>query len=490
VRRLATGLAALALVLPAGAAGSTSFVPNDPLVPKQWYLGSIHAFDFWPDALPALGSVRVAVVDSGIDAEHPEFAGKILLEQSFVGGDVSDKQGHGTFVAGLIGAAAGNGAGIAGIAFPAGLLVAKVVRPDGTIPPAAEAKAIRWAADNGARVINLSLGGLHDPGTTRDTYSDVERRAIEYATSRGAVVVAAVGNSDEAPTTPWKHASYPAALPHVLGVGALAPDGSIPPFSNRDKLFNDLVAPGVGIVSTLPRAITAARPTCAEQGYSICGPPEFRTADGTSYAAAEVSAAAALLIATRPSLSPDQVTWILEHSASDVSAATGCTDCSLGRDFLSGWGELNVAAALKALSGPIPPPDRYEPNDQAGDEAYALYGRHARTIVASLDYWDDNVDVYRIRLHQGQTVSASLRGPSGTDTNLILWRPGTALVESPAGSLAEQVALQSRRLAQSTHAGSNEHFIYRARETGWYYVEVKLATQGGGQYRLHILKSR
>ena len=89
--------------------------------------------------------------------------GRIAAPQSFVGGGITDRQGHGTFVAGLIAAAADNGEGIAGIAFPAQLLIAKVVRSDGTISPEAEAKAIRWAADNGARVINLSLGGLRDP---------------------------------------------------------------------------------------------------------------------------------------------------------------------------------------------------------------------------------------------------------------------------------------------------------------------------------------
>ena len=489
MKRLAIAVVALALVLPAVAAGGARFTPDDPLAPKQWYLGAIHAFDFWPDAPPTLASVRVAVVDSGIDLDHPEFAGRISLQQSFVGGDVTDKQGHGTFVAGIIAADADNGAGIAGIAFPAQLLVAKVVRPDGTIPPAAEAKAIRWAADNGARVINLSLGGLHDPpNPSRDTYSDVEQHAIEYAYAKGAVVVAAVGNADEAPSTPWNHASYPAALPHVIGVSALAPDGSVPAFSNRDKIYNDLAAPGVGIVSTLPRSLTAGRPSCADQGYSICGPPEFRAADGTSYAAAEVSAAAALLIATRPSLSPDQVAWVLERSATDVSAASGCTACALGRDSYSGWGELDVEAALKALAGPLPAPDRYESNDQAGDQAFALYGR-SNDIRASLDYWDDNVDVYRTHLHKGQTISVSVSGPAGTDTNLILWRPGTQIVESPSGSLAGQVAIQAGRVTQSAHAGPNEHFLHRAARDGWYYVEVKLATQGAGQYRLHIAKS-
>ena len=107
-------------------------------------------------------------------------------------------------------------------------------------------------------MINLSLGGLRDPlDPHQDTYSAAEQNAIAYAYSKGAVVVAAVGNADEAPKTPWHYASYPAALPHVIGVSALAADGSVPMFSIRDKVYNDIAAPGVGIVSTLPRALTA-----------------------------------------------------------------------------------------------------------------------------------------------------------------------------------------------------------------------------------------
>ena len=119
MRRLAIALATLALALPAAAAGSATFAPNDPLAVRQWYLNAIHAFDFWPeDPVDDLAPVRVAIIDSGIDLDHPEFAGRILNEQSFVGGDVTDRQGHGTFVAGIIAATPNNGAGIAGIAFP------------------------------------------------------------------------------------------------------------------------------------------------------------------------------------------------------------------------------------------------------------------------------------------------------------------------------------------------------------------------------------
>jgi subtilisin family serine protease len=210
-------LAALAVAAPAAA-----FVPADPLAPKQWYLQDDHAFDAWAEPPTTLAPVKVAIVDSGIDCSLPEFQGRIADKRSFVGGDPCvDTEGHGTFIAGII-AANLDTQGIVGIAYTSQLLIAKVVRTDGTIPLDAEAAAIRWAADSGAQVINLSLGGVRDPvHLDRDTYSALEASAIAYAYSKGALLVAAVGNGDEAPRQPWPFASYPAALPHVVGVSAL-----------------------------------------------------------------------------------------------------------------------------------------------------------------------------------------------------------------------------------------------------------------------------
>ena len=151
-----------------------------------------------------------------------------MLAKSFVGGSAQDTRGHGTIVAGIIAAELDNATGIAGLAPAAELLVAKVVGPAGTVSVEAEARAIRWAVDHGARIVNISLGGLRDPRNTgRDTYSRREEEAVRYAVRRGAVIVAAVGNGDQAPSTPWNFASYPAALPHVLGVSALARSGAV-----------------------------------------------------------------------------------------------------------------------------------------------------------------------------------------------------------------------------------------------------------------------
>jgi serine protease len=479
VRRvLVAALVVAALAVPAAAA---AFVTNDPLAPEQWYLVQDRAFDSWLQP-PVLAPVKVAVVDSGIDGGHPEFAGRIALAKSFVGGSaLTDEQGHGTFVAGEIAAAMNNGVGIAGIAFPAQLLIAKVVDKDGTISLENESAAIHWAVDHGARVINLSLGGLRDPGEpSNDTYSPLEAAAVSYAVSKGVVVVAAVGNSDQAPATPWNYASYPAALPHVIGVAALAQDGSVPLFSDRDPVYVDLAAPGAGVLSTFPRALTAARPECTDQGYADCAGDEYSGGEGTSFAAPQVSAAAALLIASDPALTSDQVSTLLERSAVDMTPTDGCHACAIGRDPLTGWGRLDITGALEALAaGPLPTADVREPNDGPGAGASTVWGS-AATIEATTDWWDDRIDVYRVYVRAGQRIDASVLGPSAPGANLVLWRPGTADV----------VGTSQRVLAmRAAVAGPAGTLVFRSRVNGWYYLEVSARRTASGPYTLDIAKS-
>jgi subtilisin family serine protease len=458
-----------------------AFTPSDPLVPKQWYLTHSGFYSSWI-TLPSFEPIPVAVIDSGVDASHPDLAGKILDAESFVGGSAKkDSLGHGTFVAGLIGAGVDNGVGIAGLAPSAQLLVAKVVTKSRAIPVEAEAKAIRWAVDNGARVINMSLGGIRDPlDPERDTYSRLEADAVAYAVTNGVVVVAAVGNSDQAPSSPWKYASYPAALPHVLGVSAVSDTGSIPNFSNRDRIYNDMAAPGLRILSSLPRTLTERYPSCSDQGYSICGPEEYREAQGTSFAAPQVSAAAAVLLSLRPTLRPEQVTHLLQATAVDLEFSTGCSACGVGRDAYSGRGRLDVAAAIAALSKPMPQRDYYETNDDLGLRAYTLFGSNRR-IQATVDFWDDQDDVYAISLDRGQPVYVGLTGADPTvDLNLAFWL-------SRAQSI-ERVADYRYRVRTSAREGSRQYFSFRPRRGGTFYIQVRMPAAGATRYRLVIVK--
>jgi hypothetical protein len=184
-----------------------------------------------------------------------------------------------------------------------------------------------------------------------------------------------------------------------------------------------------------------------------------------------------------PDLTADQVTALLERSAVDEDAADGCRRCGALRDSLSGWGRLDITAALQqAEGGPLPTADRYEANDDAGRSAYTVFGSH-RYLHATVDFWDDQVDVYRVKLAAHQRLSAVLHGPDGSDLNLVLWKPGTKTVEGLTATL------QNRRATYSAHAGPNQRLGYRTRGAGWYYVEVKITKPGSGSYTLRLKKS-
>ena len=464
-----------------------AFVPTDPLAPKQWYAVANRAYDAW-ETPPPLAPVRVAVIDSGIDLTHPDLSRQVAAAKSFVGGTAQDTRGHGTIVAGIIAAQLDNDVGIAGLAPAAELVVAKVVSPNGTISVQAESRAIHWAVDNGARVVNVSLGGLRDPRNPgRDTYSRLEQEAIAYAVKHGAVVVAAVGNSDQAPRTPWRFASYPAALPHVLGVSALSRGGASPAFSNRDAVYNDVAAPGEDILSTFPRSLTGERASCADQGYTPCATDEFRPPDGTSFSAPQASAVAANLLGARPLLRPEQVTAIIERSAVDSSAQTGCRACAPGRDAYTGWGALDATAAMTALGGPLPPRDAHEPNDDAGEDSYRLYfpaGEKARFVKASLDFWDDQDDVYAVYLDPGEKLYASLVPSQDARVALALWRPETVAVSD--------LARQDLRVRLSNRPGRRERLGWKATEPGWHFLQARLTAPSVSPvaYRLSIVRTR
>jgi subtilisin family serine protease len=447
-----------------------AFVPDDPLFAQQWHLASIRAFDHWL-APPVQPPVRVAVIDSGVDGGHPELAGRIAAARSFVGGSaLSDSIGHGTIVAGEIAAALNNATGIAGASPSAQLLVAKVVAPNGSISIANEARAIRWAVAHGASVINLSIGGPRNPRRPAlDTYSALEHDAVDYATRKGVVVVAAAGNCGT-PACPERYANWPAALPHVIGVGAIAPGNTVPSFSNRDARHVDLAAPGTDIVSLLPRALT---PGCDPQGYTVCfsGLPE-----GTSFSTPLVVAAAAVLRAERGmlggrQLDVGQVRGVLTRSAADIFLP--------GHDPATGHGRLDVTAALESLATPLPPRDTKEPNDDVRARAATL-PRALRATWASVARREDVRDVYRLYLLRGERLDVRLVGPPGSNLDLALWRPETRTIG----------ARRADRLAFAVRPGRNERLVRRAERTGWHFLEVRLAGGEGGRYSLRLARTR
>ena len=258
--RLAAALCALLALAPAGASAGNG---ANPLADDQPYLSAIGA----PAVLPPLQPVLVGVVEAGIDSTHDDLAGRIVETRRFVPGD-SDAQTeeHGTATAGLIAAIPGNGIGIDGIAPNARLLVGDVAGAGdgGTFDALAVNRAIRWAADRGARVLNLSLAGPPSRG---------QQEAIDYAVARGVLVVAAAGNC-------WSgchgaEETWPAWLPHVLAVGATADDYARPAaagFSIPSARWVDIAAPGVLITTLWPIRSNpyAPVPGCAFVGTTAC----------------------------------------------------------------------------------------------------------------------------------------------------------------------------------------------------------------------------
>ncbi|MDX6563307.1 MAG: stage sporulation protein, partial [Gaiellales bacterium] len=234
-------------------ARTLAWTPSDPLAAREWNLAAVNAFAY-ADVLPVPADpITVAVIDSGIDRTSPDLAGVVPLAPIDEARDPTTSLIHGTAVAGIIAADANNGIGGVGIGAPYVRLLDYRVVGGGEVDPRVEAMAIRDAVGAGARVINLSLGGHRDPKHPElDEFSRAERDAISYAVSRNAVVVAAVGNSDSGTGI---YATWPAALRHVIGVSSVDQRLAWSTFSNTDPVFNDIAAPGEGIITTVPRSL-------------------------------------------------------------------------------------------------------------------------------------------------------------------------------------------------------------------------------------------
>ncbi|MFJ3502373.1 MULTISPECIES: type VII secretion-associated serine protease mycosin [unclassified Streptomyces] len=326
VRRRARGGAAVLLaaafsVLPA----TTAPAHADTIRARQWGLEALHTADAWRTTKGE--GVTVAVLDTGVDADHPDLEGSVLPGHDLIGfgaerGDRAWAR-HGTAMAGII-AGHGHGPegrdGVLGIAPEAGILPVRVIlessdkardkarKSRGT----ALAQGIRWAADHGADVINLSLGD-----DSESAHPDAgEDAAVQYALSKGVAVVASAGNGGEK----GDHVSYPAAYPGVIAVTAVDRYGTRASFSTR-RWYATVSAPGVDIVIADPDR-------------------RYYEGWGTSAAAAFVSGAVALVRAAHPDLTPAQIKTLLIDTARSRPKE--------GRSDAKGYGTVDPAAAIEA----------------------------------------------------------------------------------------------------------------------------------------------
>jgi subtilisin family serine protease len=288
--------------------------PNDPYYSSQWALEKIGAPVAW--GYTTGQSTIVAVLDTGTDLDHPDLAGKVRtdVDWDYVNDDdvADDDHGHGTHVSGIAGAETDNGAGVAAVGWETQLLPLKVLRSDGVGYEDDLAEAIRYAADNEADVINMSLGG---PGPCPQILQD----AADYAYARGVVLVAAAGNHDcEQGCTKPNTEMFPANCEHVLGVAATEPSDAVSGYSNHGSHVS-VAAPGSEIYGTLMG------------GW-------YGNKLGTSMATPHVAGVAALLRAHYPTYTPDQVASAILDNTNDLGAA--------GWDEYYGCGRINASRAL------------------------------------------------------------------------------------------------------------------------------------------------
>lgn len=282
-----------------------SLLAADDLLPQLWGMEAIGARRVWATT-PGDRAVKVAVIDTGIDAAHPDFSGRVEAGRDFINqdDDPADDDGHGTHCAGTVAAGLGNG-GVVGVAPGVTLLAVKVLDGEGGGTFVSVSAGIVHAADRGARVLSLSLSA---PRTSK-----LLEEAVAHAAAKGALLVAASGNAGS--TAP----AYPAALPQVMAVGAVR-RGDMPAyFSNTGKHLS-VAAPGVDILSTVPGG-------------------GWESLDGTSMACPHVAGLAALMFSRRPTWTADQVRRRIESTAVDIGPD--------GFDVRFGHGRIDAVQALR-----------------------------------------------------------------------------------------------------------------------------------------------
>ena len=291
--------------------------------PAEWQVPATRLDEVPAEVLRAARRITIAVIDTGADLAAPDLAAKTPARWNVRSGgrDVSDRHGHGTFVAALAGGSITNGEGIAGFGGDAKLLVVKAGGADGRLTDLEEADAIFYAVRKGAKVINLSLGG--------PTTSVLERQAIDFAVKRGVLVVAAAGNTYER----GNGLQYPAALlrNRGLAVAASTVTGTRASFSSTGAHVA-LAAPGEDVVAAVSSLAPASFSPVTLGGAGLYG-----VGSGTSFAAPQVAGAAALVWGANPKLRAADVARILKETA---------TGGGVRNDEL-GYGVLDVAAAVE-----------------------------------------------------------------------------------------------------------------------------------------------
>ena len=348
---------------------ATSIDPNDPYYKDQWHHISIDTPGAW--ALNTGSSnITIAIIDTGIDFNHPDLSNKILPGYNFFSNDNNpiDEDGHGTAVAGTATAITNNGIGVAGVSWNSKILPVRISDATGSATYSAMAQGIIYAADNGARVINISFGGPSSSITLQN--------AIDYAWSKNAVIVAAAGNDYGGPV------SFPGACDNVIGVSATQSNNTLTSFSNYGSEIN-LAAPGLNIYTT-------------KMGGS------YQYIAGTSFSSPIVAGVAALILSKNQKLTNAQVVNILESNTNDLGAP--------GFDTSFGYGKVNAYKALNATPADTTPGviDKTPPTVRISSPSNGVTVTGNLTVSAD---GTDNIGIYKIDFF----VDGTLTGSSNTN---------------------------------------------------------------------------
>ncbi|TKK77026.1 hypothetical protein FDA38_29940 [Kribbella jiaozuonensis] len=356
-----------------------SAVPNDEYynTDQKTYLGTARVPQAW-DLSKSTGNQTVAVLDTGVDAGHPDLVGHLVAGYNATSpnrGPIDDN-GHGTMTLGIIAAAANNGVGVAGVGWNVKAMPVKVLDSNGGGYDVDIAEGIDWAAAHGAKVINMSLGGPGDNPVLHD--------AVKRAVAGGVTVVVAAGNSGT------DELQYPAAYPEAIAVAATNAGGVLTDFSSYGD-WVDVAAPGWNILSTGARNLT---------------PPEYAPywyCTGTSCSAPIVTGIAALVKNKWPSFTPDQVAQRLEVLARDAGPR--------GIDPYYGHGIVDAYAALGgrfAPDFPVNPEDNLDQPSRSFPVAVPAGGSKSVTSTISVE---GDVDWYQVTSATNRNLKVSVTGP-------------------------------------------------------------------------------
>jgi subtilisin family serine protease len=283
---------------------------NDPLFPSEWHLTTVAAPTAWN--YPQLSGVIVAVIDSGVDSTHPDLSAKLVPGYNFYDNttNTADVFGHGTAVAGTVAAIGNNGIGVVGLAPGAQIMPMRTTDSTGYSYASAVTNAMVWAVDHGAKVLNMSIGGVAGVSTITS--------AAQYVRSKGGVVVAAAGNCACFDSTPEN--------PYIISVSATVQGDGFASFSSQGN-YVDISAPGDHIYTT-------------NRGGT------YGMWYGTSFASPVVAGVVALMMGANPDLGPADIEALLKANADDRGPA--------GWDPQYGYGRVNAARAVAAAVVAVP----------------------------------------------------------------------------------------------------------------------------------------